>query len=325
MLWDGPGNIILNETILRILNGEQAIPSKERKTQLLPAVEGAGKLTISWSYLLPILARELLPKWLSSALGCQDEDLSGVWISSKTHAPLKIDARDPLTSVQVSLIPGTTVQHAIKTCRSHGARPTGMLTYLVAHALCRALAARGQSYSKIRAGLAIDLRKALNKGQGALVNYVSFVTETITVKDGGIAEDVWESIRKTTQRLADASNTLADHPTALLKYISNMQEWLETSACQPSTVSFGLSNLGIFDGSAFPGETDPKRWHSDTAVISQSGNRTGSPLTFQLFSTKNGYMGITATWWPGMLDVDDEDVFVREVLDDLEEGMKTIQ
>ncbi|KAF3763944.1 hypothetical protein M406DRAFT_51078 [Cryphonectria parasitica EP155] len=336
-LWDGLGTITLHDTFLRALNGtaEGASTLGHKAKQPPPPIETAGRLTISWSFLIPIVIRELLPAWLASALGCPKEDLTDVWTGPKTpRPPLTLQVpKDPPTAFEVSLMPDATVQRAVQVCRMHGARLTALLNFLAARAVCRSLGARGQLFHKIRAANAIDLRKALGKGHGELANYVSFVSEDITVPedvgegdDDRLSDEVWNAIRQNTINLANASNRLADQPVALLKYISDLKGWLESQAVQPANVSFGLSNLGVFDG-VVPtkndgGEMTQTCWRGESAVVSQSGNKTGAPLNFQLLSTKSDSMGITATWWPGMLGVSDESIFVKEVMDRLCTGLE---
>ncbi|KAK5988828.1 putative C18B11.03c-like protein [Cladobotryum mycophilum] len=229
---DGMSGIAFHSSFLRSMNGVQTTLEWEHRDQQpgrmpLPPIETAGNLTISWSYLVTILVQEFLPTWLASALGVQVDNLNEFWT-----------------------VPNSTVKGVLQACRKHNARLTSLLNYLTARALCKSLSARGQSYQKIKVGSAIDLRRALGKGQGCMANWVSVLMETFTISehDGRITDHDWDVIRQSTVHLAKASSSLADQPIGLIKYITNMKQWTHERASQPATVSFGTSNLGVFNG-----------------------------------------------------------------------------
>ncbi|RFU79718.1 alcohol acetyltransferase [Trichoderma arundinaceum] len=321
VLIDGLSSLSFQSTFLRSMNGFETSENPQPDKTILPSIEGAGKLKISWSYLLSILFKEFFPSWLVKAFGVKVDDLTKVWTGPKSRPSAEFKTGIPPTGFELALIPDTTVQRALKVCRIHDARLTGLLNFLIARALHKSLKARGQTYDNFIVGTAVDLRKALGHGnQRGMANWVSAHIETITVaehEDDNITDEIWEGIKQSTAGLAKTAKTAVDQPIALLKYISNLKQWLESRAIQPSTASFGTSNLGAFDGTASEGT-----WKVDMALLYQSGNRTGTPFDIMITSAKNGSMSLIITWWIGMLGVSDEKVFMREIMAEIKAGLE---
>ena len=86
-------------------------------------------------------------------------------------------------------------------------------------------------------------------------------------------------------------------------------------------MSFEISNLGVFDAGQ---QGDGKGYQIDDMIFSQSANTTGPPFSVNVASAKDGALMISVTWWPGMLGVDDEEIFIGEVCEDVGREMEEI-
>lgn len=285
----------------------------------LPALEKAGHLSISWCFLLRPVLEEYLPKPFTRMLGIETARLTNSWFGASTRPRLSEDSDILPTAVRVVSVPGSVTKTVVATCRSRNARLTGLLNFLVARCLSRRLHKRGQTALSFRATTPVNLRLALGVGEGKMANYVSEITETISIDadyhSHGLSEFNWQDISRMTSRLNAASKTLLDQPVGLLRYLSNFRKWTLKTASHPSDTSFEVSNLGVFDRA--DASSGPSEWIMEQMLFSQSANGTGPPLNFNIASAKGGDLTITVTWWRGMLGVFDEEVFVEEVCDAL--------
>lgn len=257
-------------------------------------------------------------------LGMQTEQPTDTWFGSSERPILPEDGDLLPTAVQVVSVSEAVTKAVLIKCRSRNARLTGLLNYLAARCLSRALHRRGRKATSFQAATAIDLRPALGAGEGKMANYVSAITETISIdvtcQSQGLSEFNWADVSKITAHLGAASKTLSDQPVGLLRYLTNFREWTLKNAKASSDTSFEISNLGVFD-SGDTGAT-PSAWCIEQMLFSQSANGTGPPLNFNIASTKGGDLTVTATWWRGMLGVLDEGIFVEEVCEALASDLR---
>lgn len=290
-------------------------PIKEMK--ILPALDRAGHMPISWAFLLSTLLVEYLPKPLARLLGITSTAEPAAWLGAPVRPPKPTPSELLRTNVRTTSIPNDIMQRVLTVCRSKHVRLTGLLGRLVARALAQTLRARGAEHTKFLACTAMDLRRALGQGYGCIANYPSGITDVYDIpvpSDGkplGVTAEDWDTARLTTEHLSRASISLSDHPIALLRYLTNIRSWVEQQAVARAENSFELSNLGVFGGDLVA-EDD---WDVEDMVFGQSADGTNGPMNFNVASTKQGSLNIVTTWWPGMLGVEDEGAFVDETLE----------
>ena len=121
---------------------------------------------------------------------------------------------------------------------------------------------------------------------------------------------------KMTTQFAASATSLQDQPVGLLAYIRNMRSWTLNQLGKNRDTSYELSNIMSFDPST--GGSLVKPWNIQKAIFSQPANVTGSPIAFNVVSTKGGGLVITATWQPGALGVDEEQLFVKDLCVDFQ-------
>lgn len=283
---------------------------------LPPPLEKAGKLTISWTFLLGPLLNEYLPRSLASAPGFESTCMENIWKGATTRPnQLPLTTLVPSKVYHITATPET-LKSVLRVCNIRNARLTGLLTHLTACALARALRSRGQEHVNFLSAITINMRKALNCGEGKIANYPSGIEEFIVVQPHhleeklGMTPEDWEAVAATTKRLEEKSSTLADQPTGLLAYLSDFRGWTKKNASAPAKVSFEVSNVGGFDGGS--GE-----WEIRGMVFSQSADGSGPPMSINVASTKGGRLNLAFVWSPGALGVDDEAVFIEQVANDV--------
>ncbi|KAK4903183.1 Alcohol acetyltransferase [Elasticomyces elasticus] len=331
-LADGFSGMLFHKTLLRALNspGDDAFNNEpgfeclDGMKSLLPPLEHADVLPISWSFLLRPLMGELLPGLLVRALGLSSEKSSDLWTGAEKRPTLSPPPQLLHTAVCCRLITNVILERALAACRSHEARLTGLLAVIVARALAAALPNRGIVKGEYRATLPIDLRRHIPDAQNGMANYASATHGMVTVLQEQrqiMIDSDWSMAQELTNALAKASSTLADQPVALLKYLSNFRDWTLRQVSKPAEGSFEVSNAGAFDNAVTPSGAG---WTLQDMRFSQSANALGDPFNVNVASTKGGPLAVVLTWWPGMLGVDDEEKLMDEVCDGLEEQLANL-
>ncbi|KAK3068343.1 Alcohol acetyltransferase, partial [Teratosphaeriaceae sp. CCFEE 6253] len=330
-LADGVSGLLFHKTFFEALrqtddlpfNSEPVFNVRGRTPGLLPPLERAATLSISWSFLLRPLLEEYLPARFVRLLGLSTSATSDTWTGPQSRPGLPSPPELVTTTLATTSIPSTHLDGALAACRTRRVRLTGLLAVMVARALASALRARGVAASRYSAFVPINLRRCIPEAANDMANYVSCTNETVDVAlqpgekvtgsfSPNLTDADWITARKLTDRLSLLSNTLADQPIALLRYLSDMQEWSRKQATKKSDSSFELSNAGAFEPPSAATCRSESGWSVRDALFSQSANCLGPPFNVNVASTKGGPLAIVLTWWPGMLGVEDEDALMEE-------------
>lgn len=293
-------------------------------SELLPPIEKAGKLYVSWSYLLGPLLSVYLPTFISRALGFRPpaaEQQGRVW-TGKPHT--YDDPTDFTTSVEMMQIDHDCMKAVLRKCKANGTTFTGLLNHLIARALSELPDA-----DAFASQIVVDLRKHLPAiGPDDMASAVTAYYETIprtrvtTRMDSSsdATAKLWEAARKTGEGLVKTASTLRDQPVGLLQYLSKFRPWTEGQIGNAREASFEISNLVVFDPRA--GKEDSvgqNRWGIEKAIFAQPANAAGAAISFSIVTAKNGPLVMTASWQRGVLDLADfgsdldESTFVAKV------------
>ncbi|KAI5276808.1 hypothetical protein E4T47_00391 [Aureobasidium subglaciale] len=281
------------------------------KTPLLPTLEIAGRLPISWSYLLSPLLGAYLPTFIASPLGIRASatpEADDQWVGRDTF----FNAHDYRTRLEIISIDKVHVQKILQACRKHDVKFTGFLHQVIVQALSKEL-------PKKRAGCfvsqtAVDLRSHLNgisDDDMALCPTACYELFTRTAEMSISKSDgFWSAARSTTKRLAQCASTLNDQPVGLLAYLRNMYPWARGQVGKRRECSYELSNIMSFN----PGSPKPEKgWNIESMIFSQPANIMSGCLNFNIVSMYQGDLSIVISWQGGALDVQDEHVFVENL------------
>ncbi|KAH9828122.1 hypothetical protein Tdes44962_MAKER09469 [Teratosphaeria destructans] len=329
-LGDGRSGYLFHSTFLKAMQSshdldQDASPNRDISStkELAPPLELMRPTPISWSYLLPPLLNQYAPKFVSRMLGIATERPKDVWFGADERPGLPQPGYVVATDLRALMISSNTTQQVLGACRRRRVRLTGLLSQVIARALSIALRARGKDYVNFSQATAIDLRRCIPEAAGTMGNYASAAEDTSVVSPicSGTALDRlsdrdWEAARHVTEHLAQVSSTLTNQPLSLLKYLNDFSSWIIQKASTPAEHSFELSNVGVFNAPD-AGETQ-QEWQVRDVVFSGSADCGGAALSICAASTKGGRLSLIASWWPGMLGVEDEDAFAEVVL----EGIK---
>jgi len=307
---------------------------------LPPPIEKAGKLSLSWSFLLSPLIGTYIPSFLASALGFRASWIAQsneIW-RGKDHT---FDPNNFQTGLTMFTIDHDTMHHALQRCKARQTTFTALLTHLIAQSLSELVPAPA-----FAAQIVIDLRHLFEGAYTAetMTNCVSAYSELIpgtppttqpaaATKWTHPANPIWLAARKTRAELVAASSTLHNQPIGLLQYLSAFRPWTLSQIGKPRESSYEISNLVVFDpvpvsvpkASARPppgssSEREPHRSAKKITIektfFSQPANAAGACLNFNCVSTKGGPLVGTVTWQRGVLGLGegkDEGGFVRRV------------
>jgi hypothetical protein len=292
-------------------------------TELLPAIEDGGHLTLSWSYLVSPLLGTYLPKSLVSFLGLRDSWLSSevdIWRGKDTT----FDPQDHSTGLVLVTIESSTIRRVLQHCRAKRTTFTGLLEHLIARSLT-APDGGAVGTSTFNAGVAVDMRHLFQGvySSASMMNCVTGYSEIIqydhSQEEHEWATDpssqLWEAARKTTASLKLAASTLHNQPIGLLQYLKAFRPWTTGLIGKERDMSFEISNLGAFSP-ALPDEDDGCDLSIEKVVFSQPAKASGSLLDFNPVSVKGGSLVMTVTWQLGVLGLSgdmEEMAFVRKV------------
>ncbi|KAK7701429.1 Alcohol acetyltransferase [Botryosphaeria dothidea] len=340
---DGPSALFFHRTLLHALRDPSLPPSTTATTNpiftppatpLLPPIELTVPLPITWSFLLlPVLSSYLptalsilLPRLFRASVTPQTPD---TWAGT----PTAYDAPAFRTGAAFAVAAPATVAALLRQCRARrGVKLTGVLHALVVRALGASLPADGRARAFV-AQTAIDLRRLVPGGAwrgafglGVSVAYHAFPRADAAAAAGTFDEAFWASAKETTAHLAERAGTLVDQPIGLLRYLRSFRGWLEGMMGKTRDSSYEISNILVFD----PEEGEQRRgggggWGIDGMVFSQPANATGSPVNFNVVTTKGGDMVVSLTWQKGVLGVEqDEDEWAKRVCEHLERDMEAL-
>ena len=324
---DGKSGLAFHKTFvegLRLASGPDSrfTSTKEHKTPdmpLLPSMEQAGKLTVSWSYLLSPLFGAYLPSFLGFRASATPE-APDQWRGGAT----KFDPSNFTTSLDLLEIDNQTMQKVLKACRARGARFTGLLHQLIVRALSQTLPADTPAGSFV-SQTAVDLRKNLDgitDDDMALcpTGYYELFPRTETQHwadwtSPNSDSPVWAAARNTTVKLAACASTLYDQPIGLLKYLRDFYSWTRNQLEKPRDSSYEVSNLLSFDPGATAAAAQPGAggWDIERMLFSQPANAVGICLSCNAVSRAGGDFVLMISWQTGALGVEDEQEFVGKV------------
>ena len=332
---DGKSGLAFHRTFLKGLQdaatSEQADKLSSKRLPL--PMEEAGKLSLSWSYLLSPVLGAYLPSFVATLLGFRASAVAqdnGIWCGKD----LSFDPNDFRTGLVMVTIDNDIMQNVLQRCRARQTSFTGILNQLIAKALYAELGPEHASKA-FATQIVVDLRRLFQGtfSDESMVNCVSAYNETIP-SPATLHEDwttptseIWTAARNTTAGLAKCAGTLHNQPIGLLQYLNNFRPWTLGQIGKQREGSYEISNLVVFNPalpSAEQSGSPPHAVRIEKTLFAQPANAAGACLNFNLVTTKGGPLVMTATWQQGVLDLGDvsqEADFVRKVCSRIEEDI----
>jgi hypothetical protein len=276
VIGDGESGVTFHMDLLKALEstpiGDSSPIVVTRHQELLPPIEYAIPLPLSFWYKLKILFRMLFPSNPDSTL----------W----TGPP--ICAENNTTHLRTLFLSQPQVDALRLKCRKHNVTITALLLVLIAKVLGEMYPDNPHFTSKT----AISLRR-FAKVEGEMVGYVTSLRHYFSSKreKGQIycGDVTWEAIREAREDILTATKSSKNQSLGLLKYLKDPIGWFRKQPGSKRPDSFEISNLGVVGEEA--GEIRMKRM-----IFSQSSNVIGPAYVFSVVTLKNGEMSIGLTW-----------------------------
>ncbi|KAI7277350.1 hypothetical protein KC345_g6679 [Hortaea werneckii] len=330
---DGKSGLLFHQSFRHAMEQKHTLPYDDEPAfvppsgaDLFPPLEKAASLKISWTFLLGPLIGEYCPPMLKRMFGISSESNEDCWKGAKVRPPMPDRSQPIETALVHRRVARVTLENALSLCRTCEVKLTGLLIVLTSRALAYALQARNERFSSFIAETAIDLRKCIPEAKASMGNMASAVEDTVVIEEGcqigKLSDREWETAKNITLHLQRASSTLSDQPVGLLRYLSDFKGWTLKKATHQPNCSFSVGNVGVFEEGK---PQDSAGVMSKEVSFSQSADGTGAPFNLNLASAKSdGTLSMVMTWWPGMLGVEDEGRFMKEVSDRIVEELKAI-
>jgi hypothetical protein len=281
------------------------------KQPLLPTLEMATPLHLTWSYTLTTVFSSLV-YWTSPK----------IW----TGPPIPVTPTlPPPSKMSYFILSSPIVTNLVSLCRSEKTTLTSLLAILVARKL--ALEQDGKGFSRFVAAIPFSMRKFTGNSptdMGAFVSAVSlkFSSNIPTAPLGYIRcwsdrparredEHLWDSARECRRVIQEGSKSTTNQTVGLVKYIANdYKKYFLGMLGQKRKESFEMSNIGVLDGgveeptSGKEGDDQVKRQKAtfDRVVFCQGAYTYGQPFTFTVVTAKNGDMCVVLTWEDGVVE-----------------------
>ncbi|OAL18696.1 hypothetical protein AYO22_10389 [Fonsecaea multimorphosa] len=335
---DGLSGLIFHRTFLEALQDpivEEDLIWAPKLRQLDPPFDTPTNLPISWSFLLRPLLGSMLPARIASLIGVGEKESSHTsWTASKTF----YNPETHLTGLKTLSIDGPVVQEALKTCRKHRGKLTGLLHQLIINALSESLAqyegGRDTTLDTLVTRTALNMRGCVDKSnEDDMGNFVTATTRNHAIKkvsgSNPCFEIDWASVRSDSAQLAAAAKELRDQPLGLLRYVSDVRGWVLSQLGRRRDCSYEISNLLAFQPSG-PGRPTKRSAAVTEMVFCQPADALGPLLYFNVVSVADGPLTLTVTWQTGALALDsgheeeEEAAFVEMVCRSIESGFTRV-
>ncbi|KAJ4983636.1 hypothetical protein SVAN01_10847 [Stagonosporopsis vannaccii] len=317
-LSDGASSVLFHQSFLKALNvsmdASEINPIVQApSTAPLPPLEDLHPMSLSWPFFLRAIAGSLLPSYFAPRP-------PNLWTGSPPNATAETPLSTHITSITFSS--KTTKAFAVK-CRSEKTSVTAALSVLLAASLSSTVAPG----KDLKIDTPISLRPFLSISESqstqmvnAISNHVSTFPATTELDESNHFS--WATARRVKNELLnEVAKKGADNPIALLKYVSNIQDFFTGMLGQPRQSSAEVSNLGVWHGRSLApaaegvGEKSEGQWSLGRIVFSQSSNRTGPPISLSAVTGGDGCLVLSFNWA-------DEDKAVEEGLSRVPHVMK---
>ncbi|KAH7408765.1 alcohol acetyltransferase [Phaeosphaeria sp. MPI-PUGE-AT-0046c] len=291
-LADGTSATLFHNTFLKALNSQGATPSAEPivpspNTPLPPFFEDQHPLPISWPFFLRTLAKIFFPSIFAKRPPT-------LW----TGAPLPATLTNPSSHFQTLAFSTELTQSLAKLARRHTTSMTATLECIFATALFAHLSK--DKYDQLISSNPIAMRPFLKDVPDAqMTNAITSYSYTHDRRGAGetsaSADFDWAETQNVKSVIAD---TLAlkgrDNPIALLRYVSNIHEYLTSHMGKLRDASFEVSNIGVMKAPA------DGQWKLGRVVFSQCANPVGAAVGMGIVTGGDGCASLCFYWGEGV-------------------------
>lgn len=287
----------------------------------LPAeAEKVVPFTLTIKFICLTLWKELAPRWLVPA-------------PDPTWQAKPIDFEVPYkTRIELVEIPAATLKKLISTCRAHEATLTGLLHALILMSFAQrtppmeAAAFKSTTPINYRPVFPDTVDPAYKETLTTCVTTVIEEHRALCVasfRSSGHDLDalIWSNAKRITQSVSRRRDTiLVNDPTMLLKFVSDMDDFMRKKNGTERGALWELSNLGVLKSSPLVDNPAAQGWRITRAMFSNSASIIGEAISFSAISVPDGPLTIAMSYNDGVMS----DELVKGVATDLRTHMERL-
>jgi hypothetical protein len=314
-LADGASALLFHESFLPGLNsidstGGTGPMVKSPTTALLPPLEDLHPMPISWSYFLGAVVSSLLP----SIFPKRPLRLwAGNTVPTDTTTILRPCYRTLIFSAD------TTTKLA-QVSRQEKVSVTATLQCLLAASLFACLPA--EQYEKLRIEGPISMKRWLDVEEKQMTNAItgySFLhsrpVPSSSAINGVLENFSWDEARQVKFTImAEVAKEGRDSPIALLKYVSDMPQYLQEKLGKERDPTTEISNVGVWQRKHVGGE----KWKVGRMVFSQCPNLVTGAFAVSVVTGGDGNAVLNFCWCEGAV----EESMMREVIEGVRKSVE---
>ena len=311
-LADGASALLFHETFLGVLKDQAPILEPSPIVQspaipLPPPFEEQHPMTISWPVFLNAVVKSLLPSVF-------DKRPAKLWTGNDISSEL---TQAPGFHSRTIVFSADTTKRLAQLSRKQGVTVTATLQALLAASLFANIPAN--DFNKVAIAAPISMRPFLqNVPDDQMTNAIASYDFThhrptpATQNSGALQYFSWPEVLAVKSSIqAAVAKHGHDNPIALLKYVSNMHDFLTSNLGKPRMPSAELSNIGVYKPKS-EGE-----WRIARMTFSQCANPTAAALNVNVVTGGDGNASLNVSWCEGAV----EEGLVGKVMEGLEEGI----
>ncbi|KAF2821384.1 hypothetical protein CC86DRAFT_373726 [Ophiobolus disseminans] len=278
---------------------------------LPPPFEEQHTMTISWLFFLGAIASSLLPSIF-------DKRPPNLWTGNRI--PEEITSVPKFNS-RTFVLAADTVKRLAQLSRGQGVTVTASLHALVAASLFANLPEH--DFDKVNIAAPVSMRPFLedvpdDQMTNAITSYEIThhrPTPTHSEKGGALQYFSWAEARSVKSAIqATVAKTGSDNSIALLKYVSNIHDFLTSNLGKERTLSTELSNVGVYKPKS-EGE-----WKIGRMTFSQCANPMDAAFHINVVTGGDGNASLNASWCDGAVEED----LIGKVMDGLKKAVEQL-
>jgi hypothetical protein len=312
-LSDGASALLFHETFLAALNSFDPNANADSvvippKTLLPPAFENLHPLPISWTFFLNTLAKILLPSIFNKRP-------TGLWTGTPVPATLA-----PIFRFRTLIFPASTSTRLTQLCRSEKTSITATLQCLLAASLFTHLPS--DQFSKLQISVPIAMRRFLDnvpadQMTNALTQYEYVHHRAATPgKSDILCYFSWDETRAVKAAIAsELAKCGSDNPIALLRYVSDIHEYIQGHLGKERLPSVEVSNIGVVGAKKEDGN-----WEMGRVTFSQCPNPTSAAVCVNVVTGASGEMSVNFCWGERVV----EGEFIGSVVEGVKKGVEEL-
>lgn len=330
-LADGKSGLVFHNHLVEVLNAGGSAAGAEKNAensdilsftelpQLVPTQEELIKFTLSWSFFLGTLWKELGPGWFNGTPPVETYTGHKVALEHSLKGNLRLFHLSPENA-----------QALLDGCRAHGITLTALVQGLMMVLFARRFS--GDIAPSFSCVMPISLRPFvpsgateldINRNMANLVSGHSYSFEKNVAEEGrAVAENdaeddekVWRAAAAVSANLKAAlSNITEDNVLGLLAWVSDWHDWWRKHEGKTRDSTWTVSNTGsILPGGEESSSSAEGTWRRTRNFYSQSAMGKDSLISVNIGGVRGGELSFVTAWAYGVV----EDDFANLLTDDL--------